>query len=44
MAAVMAIKTRPITPAFGVEVLGLGYMEAYYNRPREWGLDLGYKF
>jgi iron complex outermembrane receptor protein len=28
----------------GVEVLGLGYEEAYYNRPREWGLDLRYKF
>ena len=28
----------------GVEVLGLGYEEAYYNRPREWGLDIGYKF
>jgi iron complex outermembrane receptor protein len=28
----------------GVEVLGLGYMEAYYNRPREWGADLSYRF
>ncbi len=24
----------------GVSVLGLGYVEAYYNRPREWGLTL----
>ncbi len=24
----------------GVSVLGLGYVEAYYNRPREWGLAL----
>ncbi|WP_170163721.1 TonB-dependent receptor [Eilatimonas milleporae] len=23
----------------GVEVLGLGYVEAYYSRPREWGLS-----
>ena len=28
----------------GVEVLGLGYEEAYYNRPREWGASANYKF
>jgi len=28
----------------GVEVLGLGYEEAYYNRPREWGASINYKF
>jgi iron complex outermembrane receptor protein len=28
----------------GVEVLGLGYIEAYYNRPREWGATLTYRF
>ena len=28
----------------GVEVLGLGYVEAYYNRPREWGLAFSMNF
>ena len=28
----------------GVEVLGLGYEEAYYNRPREWGFNVRYSF
>jgi iron complex outermembrane receptor protein len=28
----------------GVEVLGLGYVEAYYNRPREWGLSFSMNF
>lgn len=28
----------------GVSVLGLGYVEAYYNRPREWGLALTVDF
>ncbi|GAC1498308.1 MAG: TonB-dependent receptor [Steroidobacteraceae bacterium] len=28
----------------GVEVLGLGYEEAYYNRPREWGASVNYRF
>jgi iron complex outermembrane receptor protein len=28
----------------GVEVLGLGYEEAYYNRPREWGASVNYKY
>jgi iron complex outermembrane recepter protein len=28
----------------GVSVLGLGYVEAYYSRPREWGLSLTMNF
>ena len=28
----------------GVSVLGLGYVEAYYNRPREWGMALTVDF
>lgn len=28
----------------GVSVLGLGYVEAYYNRPREWGLEFTMNF
>ncbi|RMF11163.1 MAG: TonB-dependent receptor [Alphaproteobacteria bacterium] len=28
----------------GVEVLGLGYVEAYYSRPREWGASLTVHF
>lgn len=28
----------------GVSVLGLGYVEAYYNRPREWGLSFAINF
>jgi len=28
----------------GVSVLGLGYVEAYYSRPREWGLSVTMNF
>ncbi len=28
----------------GVSVLGLGYVEAYYNRPREWGVSFSMNF
>jgi iron complex outermembrane receptor protein len=28
----------------GVSVLGLGYVEAYYSRPREWGVSLTMNF
>jgi iron complex outermembrane receptor protein len=28
----------------GVSVLGLGYVEAYYSRPREWGLSVKMNF
>jgi len=27
----------------GVEVLGIGYIEAFYNRPREWGVSVMYR-
>jgi len=28
----------------GVEVLGIGYIEAFYNRPREWGMSVMYRY
>lgn len=28
----------------GVSVLGLGYVEAYYSRPREWGMSVNMRF
>ena len=36
--------TDKIYKTNGVEVLGLGYVESYYSRPREWGASLTVNF
>ncbi|MFT6957034.1 MAG: iron complex outermembrane receptor protein [Halieaceae bacterium] len=44
IAAFVTNITDELYVANGVEVLGLGYVEAYYNRPREWGLSFSMNF
>lgn len=36
--------TDEVFVANGVSVLGLGYVEAYYSRPREWGVSVNMSF
>lgn len=44
VAAFVTNITDEIFVTNGVSVLGLGYVEAYYSRPREWGLSLTMNF
>ncbi len=44
LAAFVTNLTDELYVTNGVNVLGLGYVEAYYNRPREWGLALSVDF
>ena len=44
LAAFVTNITDEIYVTNGVSVLGLGYVEAYYSRPREWGVSLTMNF
>jgi len=44
VAAFVTNITDKIYVTNGVSVLGLEYIEAYYSRPREWGLTMTYNF
>lgn len=44
LAAFVTNLTDELYVTNGVSVLGLGYVEAYYNRPREWGVALTVDF